>query len=59
MNRTMRAHRQRPRGAPRPHADFKQGGPIQAGDRLRGIAIVEHDVVEGGFGDGVIGWGLR
>ena len=26
--------------------------------RDSGIAVVERDIVEGGFGDGIIGWGI-
>ena len=37
--------------------DFEEGGR-KARIRNSGIAVEERDVVEGGFGDGVIGWGI-
>lgn len=37
--------------------DFEEGGR-KARVRDSGIVVVERDIVEGGFGDGVIGWGI-
>lgn len=38
-------------------ADFEEGGG-EAGGLLGDVAAVEDHFVEGGFGEGVVGWGL-
>lgn len=38
-------------------ADFENGGG-EAGDLLGGVAVVEDHLVEGGFGEGMVGWGV-